>query len=63
MSKVERGFFEKYFKLRFGRPARNNSELSKLARELAKDAIRHAMVEEFERHDPGRTSRGWSEVL
>lgn len=63
MSKVRRGFFEEYFELKFGRPAFNDNELSDLARQIAEEAITHAMVEEFERVQPGRTTRGVSEAF
>ena len=63
MSKLERGFFEEFFELRFGRAAHEDKELTQLARQLATLAIRREMVQEFERHDPGRTTRGSSEVF
>ena len=63
MSKLERSFFEEFFQLRFGRAARDDKELTQLARQLATQAIRREMVAEFERHEPGRTTRGSSEVF
>jgi hypothetical protein len=63
MSKTRRGFFEEYFTLRFGRPPSSDDELRELARQIAEQAITHSMVEEFERHDPGSTTRGSSEVF
>jgi len=63
MSKLERSFFEEFFELRYGRAARDDKELIGLARQLATQAIRREMVQEFERHDPGCTTRGSSEVF
>lgn len=63
MSKVRRGFFEEYFELKFGRPASDEDELRDLARQIAEEAINHAMVVEFERVEPGRTTRSSGEVF
>ena len=63
MSKVRRGFFAEWFELKFGRAAISDKELVEAARQIADQAINREMVELFERHDPGRTSRGSSEVF
>ena len=62
LSKLRRGFFEEWFALKFGRPPLGEDELREAARQLASTAIDRAMVEEFERHQPGRTS-GSGEVF
>lgn len=62
LSKLRRGFFEEWFALKFGRPALGEDELREAARQLASTAIDRAMVEEFERHQSGRTS-GSGEVF
>jgi hypothetical protein len=58
LSKPRRMFFEEWFNLRFGRPHLNENELRDAARQLANNAIDRAIVEEFERHHPGRTNSG-----
>lgn len=63
LSKLRRGFLEEWFVLRFGRPALHEDELRQEVRQIANAAIDHALVEEFERHEPGRTTRGRSEVF
>ena len=49
--------------LKFGRPASDEDELRDLARQIAEEAINHAMVVEFERVEPGRTTRSSDEVF
>jgi hypothetical protein len=51
-------FFEEWFLLKFGRLALGEDELREAARQLANSAIDRAIVEEFERHQPGRTNSG-----
>jgi len=57
-SKPRRMFFEEWFLLKNGRPHPREDELREEARKLANAAIDHAIVEEFERHPPGRTNSG-----
>jgi hypothetical protein len=63
LSKTRRGFFEEWFSLKFGRMALSEDELREAARQLANAAIDRAMVEEFERHQPGRTTSSGGEVF
>lgn len=58
LSKPRRMFFEEWFLLKFGRLALNEDELREAARQIANSAIDRAIVEEFERHQPGRTNSG-----
>lgn len=58
LSKPRRMFFEEWFLLKFGRLALGEDELRDAARQLANAAIDRAIVEEFERHKPGRTDSG-----
>jgi hypothetical protein len=58
LSKPRRMFFEEWFLLRFGRPHSGEDELREAARQLASAAIDRAIVEEFEKHQPGRTNSG-----
>jgi hypothetical protein len=62
LSKVRRTFFEEWFVLKFGRPPTGEEELREAARQLASTAIDRAILEEFERDQPGRTS-GTGEVF
>ena len=58
LSKPRRMFFEEWFLLKFGRLALGEDELRDAARQLANAAIDRAIIEEFERHQPGRTNSG-----
>jgi hypothetical protein len=58
LSKARRGFFEEWFLLRFGRLPYSDDELREAARQIANVAIDRAILEEFERHHPGRTNSG-----
>jgi hypothetical protein len=58
LSKPRRMFFEEWFTLKFGRAALNEDELREAARQIANAAIDRAIVEEFEKHHPGRTNSG-----
>jgi hypothetical protein len=58
LSKPRRMFLEEWFTLKFGRAAADEDELREAVRKLANNAINQAIVEEFERHQPGRTSNG-----
>lgn len=58
LSKPRRMFFEEWFLLKFGRLALGEDELREAARQVANGAIDQAIVEEFERHQPGRTNSG-----
>jgi hypothetical protein len=58
LSKPRRMFFEEWFLLKFGRLALGEDELREAARQIANSAIDRAIVEEFERHQPGRTNSG-----
>ncbi len=58
LSKPRRMFFEEWFLLKFGRLPLGEDELREAARQLANSAIDRAIVEEFERHQPGRTNSG-----
>lgn len=62
LSKTRRGFFEEWFTMKFGRLPLAEDELREAARQLANAAIDHAIIEEFERRHPGRTS-GSGEVF
>lgn len=61
LSKIRRGFLQEWYQLKFGRSA-SEDELREAARNLANAAIDRALVEEFERHQPGRTA-GSGEVF
>ena len=63
LSKWRCGFLTEWLELRYGRPAHDREELRQAVRQLANAAIDHALVEEFERHRPGRTKLGSSEVF
>ena len=63
LSKTRRGFFEEYFELQYGRPARSEDELRQVVRRLANNAIDHAMAEVFERMQPGRVTQSMGEVF
>jgi hypothetical protein len=63
MSKITRGFFEEFFELKFGRKPHNETELIQLARQIAENAIRAEMVQEFERQQPGRITSSSGEVF
>ena len=54
---------EEWITLRFGRAARDEDELREVVRQIANAALDHAFTIEFEKHDPGRTTRGSSEVF
>jgi hypothetical protein len=54
LSKTRRGFLQEFFELRFGRPARDEEELREIVRQIAYSALDRVLVEEFERHQPGR---------
>ncbi len=58
LSKPRRMFFEEWFTLKYGRLPLGQDELREAARQLANAAIDRAIVEEFERHQPGRTNSG-----
>jgi hypothetical protein len=58
LSKPRRMFFEEWFLLKFGRLPLGDDELREAARQLANAAIDHAIVEEFEKRQPGRTNSG-----
>lgn len=58
LSKPRRMFFEEWFILKYGRLPLGQDELREAARQLANAAIDRAIVEEFERHQPGRTNSG-----
>ncbi len=58
LSKPRRMFFEEWFLLKFGRLALGKDELREAARQIANLAIDGAIIEEFERHHPGRTHSG-----
>jgi hypothetical protein len=58
LSKPRRMFFEEWFLLKFGRLALGEDDLREAARQVANAAIDRAIVEEFERHQPGRTNSG-----
>ena len=58
LSKPKRMFFEEWFLLKFGRLALSEDELREAARQLANAAIDQAIVNEFEKHQPGRTNSG-----
>ncbi len=60
LSKPRRMFFEEWFLLKYGRPPLGEGELREAARQIANGAIDRAMVEEFERTQPGRTNSGGS---
>ena len=51
-------FFEEWFLLKFGRLALGEDELREEARKLASAAIDRAIIDEFEKHQPGRTNGG-----
>jgi hypothetical protein len=57
LSKVRRSFLEEWYLLKYGQPA-SEDELREAIRVLANNAINQAIVEEFERHQPGRTNSG-----
>jgi hypothetical protein len=63
MSKILRAYFEEWFEMIYGRSAENETELRVVAREIAEKAIKNEIIKEFERRDPGRTTRGSMEVL
>lgn len=63
LSKYKRAFFEQYFELKFGRPARSDDELRETFRQLAYAALDHAMAEEFERHQPGSVTASSGETF
>ena len=56
LSKPRRLFLEEWFTLKFGRPAFSEDELREAIRTLVNNAINRAIVEELERHHPGRTN-------
>jgi hypothetical protein len=58
LSKPRRLFFEEWFTLKFGRLPLGEDELREAARQVANAAIDRAILEEFERHQPGRTNSG-----
>jgi hypothetical protein len=58
LSKPRRMFFEEWFVLKFGRIPLGEDELREAARQIANNAIDRAIVEEFERNQPGRTNSG-----
>lgn len=62
LSKIRRGFLEEWFTMKFGRLPLAEDELREAARQLANAAIDRAIIEEFERHQPGRTG-GSGEVF
>lgn len=63
LSKLRRGFLEEWFELKFGRKAFDDDELRQAVRQIANTALDHALIEEFEQHQPGRTSRGQIELF
>lgn len=62
ISKLRRSFLEEWFELKFGKRA-TEFELREAVRQLANNAIDHAMVEEFERSQPGRISGSSGETF
>lgn len=58
LSKTKRGFFEEWFEMVNGRKPYSDDELREAARRVANAAIDRAIVEEFEKRQPGRTSSG-----
>lgn len=58
LSKIKRGFFEEWFEMTNGRKPYSEDELREAARKIATAAIDRAIVEEFEKRQPGRTNSG-----
>ena len=54
LSKIRRGFLEEWYELRNGSKP-TEDQLRESVRQLANRAIDQAILEEFERHQPGRT--------
>jgi hypothetical protein len=63
LSKIKRGFLQEFFELHFGRPAHDEEELREIVRQIAYNALDRVLVEEFERHQPGRISSSSGETF
>lgn len=62
LSKTKRGFLEKWYELRYGKPPTEN-ELREALRILVNSAIHQSLIEEFERHNPGSILGNGGEVF
>lgn len=57
LSKVRRGFLEEWYVMKYGKQP-NEEDLREAVRLISSNALTQALIEEFERHQPGRTSSG-----
>lgn len=62
LSKTRRTFMEKWYELRYGKHP-GEDELREAVRRLANAAIDQAMIDEFERHQPGSVWGNGGEVF